>query len=106
MWQRSEHSAAPLAKLGRTRLLLGATMATVGLFVALGWVGLPGTPFSLNRDSHGTESIEASEQAAGSGSQARPIANLTSGASRATSRHAASQPVTTEDTAKAAPRSA
>jgi hypothetical protein len=106
MWQRSEQSTAPLAKLGRTRLLLGATTATVGLFVALGWVGLPGTPFSLNRDTHGTESIEASEQAAGSGSQARPIAKLTSGASRATSRHADPQLVTTGDSGKTAPRSA
>jgi len=59
MWQRSEQSTAPLAKLGRTRLLLGATVATVGLSFALGWVALPGTSFSLSRDSHGTESIEA-----------------------------------------------
>jgi hypothetical protein len=106
MWQRSEQSAAPLAKLGRTRLLLGATVATVGLFAALGWVGLPGTQLSLNRDSHGTESIEAREQAARSGSHARPTAKLTSSTSRATSRHAASQLVAKGDTGKTAPRSA
>ena len=81
-------------------------MATVGLFVALDWIGLPGTPFSLNRDSHGTESIEAREQAAGSVSQARPSAKLTSSTSPATSRHAASRPVTKGDTGKTAPRSA
>src|SRR5947209_19132289 len=91
MWQRSEQSAAPLAKLGRTRLLLGATVATVGLFVALGWVGVPGTQFSLNHDSQGTESIEAGEQAARSGPHGRPVARLTSAASRATSRRVRSE---------------
>src|SRR2546426_9174189 len=85
MWQRSEQSAAPLAKLGRTRLLLGATVATVGLFVALGWVGVPGTQFSLNRDSQGTESIEAGGKAALSRPHARPVSRLTSPASRAAS---------------------
>ena len=101
MWQRSEQSAAPLAKLGRTRLLLGATVATVGLSFALGWVALPGTLFSLSRDSHGTESIEAGQQAARSGPHARPVVKLTSGASRATSRR-----VGRRETSKAAPRSA
>ena len=101
MWQRSEQSAVPPVKLGRTRLLLGATVATVGLFVALGWVGLPGTQFSLNRDSRGTESIEAGRQAARSGPHGRPVAKLTSGATRATARQ-----VGRGETPKAAPRSA
>jgi hypothetical protein len=88
MWQGSEQSAAPLAKLGRTRLLLGATVATVGLFFALGWVGVPGTPFSLNRDSHGIESIDARDQPARSGSHARPSATIASGSRPPTGRQA------------------
>src|SRR2546427_5177033 len=86
MWQRSEQSAAPLAKLGRTRFLLGATVATVGLFVTLGWVGVPGTQFSLNHDSQGTESIEAGEKAARPGPPPPPGARRTPPASRAPRR--------------------
>jgi hypothetical protein len=76
-------------------------VATVGLSFALGWVALPGASFSLSRDSHGTESIEAGQQAARSGPHARPVVKLTSGASRATSRR-----VGRRETSKAAPRSA
>ena len=79
-------------------------MATVGLIFALGWVGVPGTPFSLNRDSHGIESIDARDQPAPSGSHARPSAKLASGSSRATGRRA--QRDGKGATAKAAPRSA
>src|SRR2546430_14470442 len=101
MWQRSEQSAVPPAKLGRTRLLLGATVATVGLFVALGWVGLPGTQFSLNRDGRGTESIEAGRQGARSRLPGRPVAKLTSGATPATA-----PPGGQAENSKDAPRSA
>src|SRR2546428_6421849 len=101
MWQRSEQSAAPLAKLGRTRFLLGATVATVGLFVTLGWVGVPGTQFSLNHDSQGTESIEAGGQTARPGPPPPPVARPTPPASRATSRRAGRG-----ETSKTAPRSA
>jgi hypothetical protein len=68
MAEQSEHSAATRSKLARTRLPLGAAAAAIGLFVALGWLGLPGIGLSLNQDGNRTDSIAALGQANHQGS--------------------------------------
>jgi hypothetical protein len=89
MPHQREYSAATRLKLARARLFLGAGAAAIGLFVALGFVGVPGMQLSLNHDRHRTESIAALEQASHPGFHRKAGIDRATKAGRAARRTAA-----------------
>jgi hypothetical protein len=89
MPQQREYSAATRSKLARARLFLGAGAAAIGLFVALGFVSVPGTQLWLNHDRYRTESVAALEQASHPGSHRKAGIDRVTKAGRAAQRTAA-----------------
>lgn len=78
-------ATTPRQELGRARLLVGAAVAAVGLFVALHWIVLPGSALSLDQKSRRTESVAALEQSGqAAGSRRNAAANRVSGTRAAT----------------------
>lgn len=106
MPQQPEYSAPTRSKLARARLFLGAAAVAIGLFVALGWVGLPGTQLSLNHGRDGTESIAALEQASHPGSRRKAGIDRATETGRVAHGASAAHQGRRTPAAKAAPRSA
>jgi hypothetical protein len=106
MPQRREYSAARRSKLARARLFLGAGAAAIGLFVALGFVGVPGTQLSLNHDRHRTESVAALEQASHPGSHRKAGLDRATKSGRAAQRTAAANLARRKHAPKTTARSA
>ena len=76
-------ATTPRQELGRARLLVGAAVAAVGLFVALHWIVLPGSALSLDQKSRRTESVAALEQSGqAAGSRRNAAANRVSDVAR------------------------
>jgi hypothetical protein len=107
MTPRGPHPApnAPRPQLPQARLLLGATTAAVGLFVALHWIVLPGGHLSLDQKSRRTESVAALDSATPAGSRRTAAADRVGEGHTARTQTAAGK-ARRGQTAKTAPRTA